>query len=112
MSAATLSQIGGTLRQMAFDCTQTTNATFPGRCVVPTTVRAAKRLSVQAGRCRCSRDPAAPFDRVASSPPRRIGDGDIVRGSDLRIRFALAANVRNEKSILRPSIRHQNERFS
>jgi len=67
MSAATLSQIGGTLRQMAFDCTQTTNATFPGRCVVPTTVRAAKRLSVQAGRCRCSRDPAAPFDRVASS---------------------------------------------
>src|SRR5882724_9650314 len=35
-----------------------------------------------------------------------------VRGGDLRIRLALAANVRNDKSILRPSIRHQNERFS
>jgi hypothetical protein len=43
MSAATPSQIGGALRQMAFDCTQTTNATFPSHCVVPTTVRTAKR---------------------------------------------------------------------
>ena len=32
---------------------------FSGHCVVLAIVRAAKRLSVQAG-CRCSRDPAAP----------------------------------------------------
>ncbi len=45
--------------QIAFDCTQTTNTTFSACCVLSTTARAAKRLSVQAGRCRCSRDPAA-----------------------------------------------------
>jgi hypothetical protein len=74
--------------QMAFDCTQTTNATFPVivQCRQSCALRSA--LSVQAGAV------------VVAAIPRR------------HIRLALAANVRNEKSILRPSIRHQNERFS
>jgi hypothetical protein len=29
-------------------------------------------------------------------PPRRIGDGDIVRAGELRIRLAFAANLRSE----------------
>jgi hypothetical protein len=74
-------------------------------------------VSVQAERCRRRRDPAAPFDRVAWRSWPRI--------SLLQFSYCLfpqrtrpphplcpCCNVRNEKSILRPSIRHQNERFS
>lgn len=125
--------------QMMFDCTQTASATFTGRRRLPTTVHAAKRLSVSSrvspgGRAfvfgvprallklkhrpRASRISLSSVSTMNASallarhvlqcvdrccrtarrarnllPPRRIGDGDIARGGNLRICLALAANV-------------------
>jgi hypothetical protein len=59
-------------------------------------------------RSSCSSIPRPMSPSVTSGlhSPRRIGDGCIVGSTNLRVRLALAANVRGEESILRTSIRH------